>query len=302
MRVGVIGGSGFIGSHVVDKLVDSGHDVTIFDIMKPHRSDIRHIYIDITNLSNTTVALTGDYDAVYMLAAMANVNDVYKNPIEAGMINILGLANVLEAARRNEIGRVIFSSTVWVYGLSTERMVTEDTPLCIDRTDNVYTSSKIAAELYCKSYQKLYDQKSVILRYGIPYGPRARGGTVVATFVKKALNREPLTIQGDGSQYRNFIYVEDLAEGNVAALKNTALNRTYNLEGMRPITVKEVADTVRKLVSSDVQIEYVDKRPGDYEGKVVSADKAKMELGWEPKVDFDEGLRRYIEWYKENIT
>jgi UDP-glucose 4-epimerase len=302
LRIGVIGGSGFIGSHIVDKLVANGHDITIFDMMKPHRSDVSHIYIDITDLSNTAVALTGDYDAVYMLAAMANVNDVYKNPIEAGKINILGLANVLEAARRNDIGRVIFSSTVWVYGLSTEKNVAEDTPLSIDRTDNVYTSSKIAAELYCKSYQRLYDLKSVILRYGIPYGPRARGGTVIAAFVKKALNGEPLTIQGDGSQYRNFIYVEDLADGNVAAMKDVALNKTYNLEGLRPITVKEVADTVRKLISNDVKIEYVDKRPGDYEGKVVSGDKAKMELGWAPRVDFEEGVRRYIEWYKQNAV
>jgi len=115
MNIGVIGGSGFIGSHVVDKLIEAGHEVTIFDMMKPQRDDVRHIYIDITDLSKTAVALTGAYDAVYMLAAMADVNDVYKNPVETGHVNILAVANVLEAARRNEIGRVILASTVWVY-------------------------------------------------------------------------------------------------------------------------------------------------------------------------------------------
>ncbi len=115
MNIGVIGGSGFIGSHVVDKLIEAGHEITIFDMMKPQRDDVRHIYIDITDLSKTTVALTGAYDTVYMLAAMADVNDVYKNPVEAGHVNIMAVANVLEAARRNEIERVILASTVWVY-------------------------------------------------------------------------------------------------------------------------------------------------------------------------------------------
>jgi len=115
MHIGVIGGSGFIGSHVVDKLIEAGYEVTVLDIMKPHRDDVRHTYIDITDLSKTTVALTGAYDAVYMLAAMADVNDVYKNPVETGHVNILAAANVLEAARRNEIERVILASTVWVY-------------------------------------------------------------------------------------------------------------------------------------------------------------------------------------------
>ena len=300
MNVGVIGGSGFIGSHVVDKLIEHGHEVTVFDIMKPHRNDVRHMYIDITDLSKTAVALTGDYDAVYLLAAMADVNDVYKNPVEAGEVNVLGVANVLEAARRNEIDRVILASTVWVYGLSSEREVDESTPLHIEKADHVYTSSKIAAELYCQSYQKLYGQNFTILRYGIPYGPRARGGTVVAIFVKKALNGEPLTIFGDGSQYWNFIYMDDLAEGNVAALKESAENQTYNLEGMRPITVKEVAETVKKLIG-DVEIEYKEERPGDFEGKIVSAEKAKREIGWESKVDFEDGVKRYIVWYRRDV-
>jgi UDP-glucose 4-epimerase len=299
MNIGVIGGSGFIGSHVVDKLIEAGHEVTVLDMMKPHRDDVRHIHIDITALSKTTVALTGSYEAIYLLAAMADVNDVYKNPIETGQVNILAVANVLEAARRNEIGRVILASTVWVYEMAPETSVDEETPLLPDRVNHVYTASKVAAELYCHSYQRLYNQQFTILRYGIPYGPRARGSTVIAIFVKKALNGETITIMGDGSQYRNFIYVEDLALGNVAALKDRAKNQTYNLDGIRPITIKEVAETVKKLVGN-VNIEYKEARAGDYEGKTVSAEKVKRELNWEPKVDLEEGIDRYIQWYKEN--
>lgn len=300
MNIGVIGGSGFIGSHVVDKLLEQGHEVTVFDIMKPHRNDVRHIYIDITDLSRTCVALAGAYDVVYMLAAMADVNDVYKNPVEAGEVNIIAVANVLEAAKRSGIGRIILASTVWVYEMAEGERVDENTPLTLSETKHVYTASKVAAELYCHAYQKLYEQNFTILRYGIPYGPRARGATVIALFVRKALNGEPLTIFGDGSQCRNFIYVEDLAEGDVAALKQVAVNQTYNLEGIRPIPVREIAETVRKLVK-DVPIKYKEARPGDYSGAIISAEKAKRELGWEPKVDFEQGVRRYIEWYKENI-
>lgn len=296
MNIGVVGGSGFIGSHMVDKLLEHNHDITVFDIKKPHRADVTHIYIDITDLSNTTVALTGDYEVLYVLSAVADVNDVYRNPVEATEVNIVGIVNILETARRNNIGRVILAGTTWVYQLSSE--TEEGSPFYVARANHLYTSQKLAAELICHSYQKMYGQNFTILRYGIPYGPRARGGTVLANFVKKAFNGEPLTVLGDGMQYRNFIYVEDLAEGNVAALKDIAINQTYNLEGMRPVTVKEVAETVQKLVGN-VKIEYKEARTGDFLGSSAASEKASRELGWEPKIDFEEGVRRYIEWYKE---
>ena len=301
MKIGVIGGSGFIGSHVVDELLKQSHEVDVFDIMRPHRDDVRHISLDISDFSKVAVALTGYYDAVYLLAAMADVNDVFKNPVEAGQINIMAVANVLEASRRNNIGRVILASTVWVYEMSDSRTVNEDSPLTVSKTKHVYTASKVAAELYCHAYKALYSQHFTILRYGIPFGPRARAGTVIAFFVKKALNGEPLTITGDGSSYRNFIYVEDLAKGNVAALQDIAMDQTYNLEGSRAITVKEVADTVQKLIGQ-VGIQYKEARPGDYSGASVSAAKAKSELDWEPKINFEEGMKRYVDWYKHQLN
>ena len=300
MNIAVIGGSGFIGSHIVDKLMKQAHEVSILDIKKPHREDVTHIHIDISDLSKTTVALTGYYDVIYLLAAMADVNDVYRNPVEASQVNMVGVTHVLEAARRNDIRRVILASTTWVYGLTSRASVAEASPFYVSRADHLYTSQKVAAELYCHSYQKMYGQDFTILRYGIPYGPRARGGTVLAVFVKRAFERKPLTIFGDGLQYRNFIYVEDLAAGNVAALNDVAINQTYNLEGRRPVTVKEVAETVQKLIG-DVKIEYEEARTADFQGKAVSSEKAKRELGWEPEVDFEEGARRYIRWYEEFV-
>jgi UDP-glucose 4-epimerase len=229
---------------------------------------------------------------------MADVNDVYRSPVEAGEVNIMAVANVLEAARRSDIARVILASTVWVYEMAEGENVNEDSPLSLSKTKHVYTASKVTAELYCHAYQKLYGQNFTILRYGIPYGPRARGATVIALFVSKALNGEPLTILGDGSQYRNFIYVEDLAEGNVAALQDVAINQTYNLEGPRQVTIKEIAEIIRKLIGN-VTIEYKEARPGDYSGATISTEKAKKELAWEPKIELEEGIRRYIDWYKK---
>ena len=299
MRVAVIGGSGFIGSHVVDKLVDAGHDVTVYDIMRPARDDVRHIFLDLFDFHKVVVGLAGNYEVVYLLAAMANVNDIYKNPLETAIVNFQGVVNVLEAMRRYG-GRLILASTAWIYMLAEQEKVNEDTPLLVQNVNHTYTASKVAAELYMQSYSKLYDTHFTILRYGIPYGPRGREGTVIYNFVKRALNGEPLIIDGDGAQYRSFIYVEDLAEGNVRVLSPVAKNKIYDLEGIRPVSIKEVAATVSKLIEG-VKIEYHTARPGDFKGRIASNEKAFRELGWKPKVDLEEGIKKYIHWYREVV-
>jgi UDP-glucose 4-epimerase len=166
---------------------------------------------------------------------------------------------------------------------------------------HIYTSSKIAGELLCHDYWQLYQVPVTILRYGIPYGPRMRDTLVIPIFLKKALAGVPLTIAGDGSQYRNFVYVEDLAQAHLLAMDEKAVNQTYNLEGMRKVTVREVAETINGLLGGGVKIEYTPVRLGDYAGKEVSSEKASRELGWEPTVDFEKGMRRTITWYKEKM-
>ena len=296
MKVLVTGGSGFIGSHVVDKLRDKGVEVRVYDgVMPTYRKDVEFYQGSILDLTALKFAMN-EVDAVYHLAAVADVKDVYNDPHYSESINTRGTVNVLEAARSGSIKRVIYGSTTWVYSESEGNKVNETTPL--HAPSHFYTATKLSGEYYCQAYSKLYGVDVTILRYGIPYGPRARDGAVVPIFVKKALNGEALTIAGDGSQFRKFIYVEDLAEGNALALKGIAKNKIYNLDGKEKVTIKGIAETIQKILGN-VKIEYTPARPGDFSGKEVSSELAREELGWEPKVSFEEGVRRYIKWYKE---
>lgn len=298
MRIVVTGGSGFIGSHVVDKLIEEGYEVIIIDEKKPYQDDVKFENFDLLDFDNLNRAFNG-VDCVFHLAAVSNVNNVFSNPIYSTEMNTVGTVKVLQAARQNKVKRVVFASTVWVYGASKEDEVNENCGFYLPGAGHLYTSTKIASELFCFDYYRLYGQPFTILRYGIPYGPRARGGTVMPIFVEKALRGEPIVITGDGSQYRNFLYVEDLAQAHIAALSSVAENSVYNLGGKRRVTIREVAETIQKLVNNNVEIRYTEARPGDYRGKIANSDKAKRELGWEARVDFEEGMRRYIQWYKE---
>jgi len=293
----VTGGSGFIGSHVVDALRKMGRRVRNLDLVPPHRSDVEFVKASLSDAAAVTAATEG-CSSIFHLAAVSNVDEAYQAPVKTVEINVVGTLNVLEAARKTDCNRVLFASTVWVYGGARGVDVHEDSPFYMPGAGHVYTSTKIACELILHDYAELYGLPFTILRYGIPYGPRARSGTVVPIFVRKALAGEPLTIFGDGSQYRNFIYVEDLAEGNAKALAPIAENQIYNLEGPRPITVREVAETIRKILGGHVQIEFKASRPGDYRGKVVSNEKARRDLDWQPTVEFEEGMKRYVEWYR----
>jgi UDP-glucose 4-epimerase len=300
MKVLVTGGSGFIGSHVVDKLRDRGVQVRVFDMVLPtFRTDIEFYHGSLLDLEALRMAI-GGIDAVFHLAAIADVRDVLDDPHYAEAINVRGTINVLEAVRRSvTVKRVIYGSTTWVYSDCSESTVDENTP--IRPPSHLYTTTKLASEYYCLSYSKLYNLEVTILRYGIPYGPRARDGAVVPIFVQKALKGEPLTVAGAGSQFRKFVYVEDLAEGNVLALKSVAKNKIYNLDGTEKVTIRQIAETIQKLIG-DVRIEFIADRPGDFSGKEVSSHLAIRELGWETKVGFEEGMRRYIEWYKGHIA
>jgi UDP-glucose 4-epimerase len=299
-KVVVTGGSGFIGSHVVDALMDAGHRVTVIDHrVPPHRSDVDYEDVDLMDLSSTLNATRGA-EYLFHLAAVSNVNYAYKFPVYTVALNILGTTHVWEAARVNHVQRVYLASTVWVYnGAPNGESLNESVPFYLDGAGHIYTSSKMACEMICHNYNQLYHVPFTILRLGIPYGPRMREELLIPTFIKKALQGQTLTVAGRGNQYRNFIYVRDLAEAHVLAMREGAANQTFNLEGPRKVTVLEVAEGIRAAIGDHVKIEFVLERPGDFGGKEVSAEKARQELGWRPTVRFEDGLQKTIEWFRQ---
>ena len=296
----VTGGSGFIGSHVVDALVDAGHQVTVVDHrVRPHRTDVGFEDVDLMDLSSVLAATRGA-EHVFHLAAVSNVNYAFKYPVYTTALNVVGTANLLEAARLNGARRFYLASTVWVYnGSPGSGLVDETTPFYLNGAGHIYTSTKMASEMVCHNYGELYGLPFTVLRYGIPYGPRMREELLIPVFLRKALAGEPLGVAGRGEQFRKFVYVHDVARAHVLAMAEGAAGQTYNLEGSRKVTVLEVAEGIRELVGDQVRIEFGPERPGDFGGKDVSGAKAERELAWKPRVDFEDGLRQTVEWFRE---
>ena len=296
MKIVVAGGSGFIGSHVVDVLLDKGHEVLIYDLEAPHYGQkcgfIRGDTRDVDRM--TQVFKSGD--VVYLIAAEANVNRFFESPLFSNDITATATLSVLEAARRTGVARVILASTEWVYGSlpeAGEENITEDTPYT-ENPDHIYTSSKIAAELFCKNYRSLYGVNYTIMRYGIPFGERARPETVTPIFIQRIARGEPITIHGDGSQSRQFIYVKDLARGNAACLNPAAENQIINLNGRKRISVIQIVKTIEEILGKKASLTFVEDRKGNFKGRFISSEKARRMLDWEAALDYEDAMRMYV--------
>lgn len=289
MVVLVTGGSGFIGSHVTGKLVEKGHDVRVFDQRKPSQEGVSWVKGDLLNEKDVLEACE-DVEYIYHLAAVADVNVALSRPELCLGVNETGTVNLLGAARAKEVDRVILASTTWVYG-KTEGRVDETTP--IPMPDHIYTKTKIGQEQLTYAWYKHYGLPYTILRYDIPYGPGMRSNMAVAIFVRKAIQKEAISVFGDGNQGRCFIYVDDLAEGNVAALKGGAENQIFNIAGPEFVTINQVIQRLKEIFG-EVKVERKPIRPEDFRGARVSSAKAKKLLGWEPKTKFKKGLQLYV--------
>ncbi len=300
MKCVVTGGSGFIGAHVAQALQSEGHVVLNLDQNGPGAEivDIRE-----------TIALVEVFskfrpEFVFHLAGVADARDALARPVTAVEVNVGGTASVLEASRQTGVKRVIFASTCWVANAMDAGILDETAPFLADGGGHVYTTTKIASEFLAHDFEKLYGLSFTILRYGIPYGPGMWSGLVLRNFLDRAFSNQPLVIFGDGSASRRFVYVEDLARAHVLALQDVATNQTYNLEGMRFVTIKELAELVSNLIGG-VEIVYREEptRAGEFQyfRKVISNNKVYLDVGWEPQVDLEEGVRRTIDWYKREV-
>jgi UDP-glucose 4-epimerase len=294
VRVLVTGGSGFIGSHVVDRLLSRGHEPRVFDLVSSERhltKGIDSVVGDILDSRAVGEALRG-CDAVVHLAAVADVEDVVRDPLRADLVNTRGTAVMLEAVRTQAVRHFVYGSTIWVYGNAPGIGVLGEDALLV-APDHLYTATKLAGEMYCRSYASMYGMAPTILRFGIPHGPGARNSTVVARFVARALAGQPLSINGDGSQARQFVYVSDLADGIVASLDPAARGRTYNLVGEEAVSVLQVATIVSDLIGSATLV-HAPSRQSDLAPVQISGRRAWEELGWRTTTPFAEGVDRYV--------
>lgn len=287
MKVLITGGSGFIGSHLADKLIDARHSVCILDIKKPHRSDVAFLQGSIISQADVKRSLE-DVEVVYHLAAFSNIDLVKENPLETIESNILGTAYLLDESRKRGVRRFILASSIYVY----------------DEKGHLYTTAKLASELLCKNYHTLYGLPYTILRYGTAYGPRSRRADIVSIFIEQAIHSGRLVIHGSGDQKRNFIHVEDLAYGSVLAMSEAVRQETLVLAGLEATSIKELAAIVNKLFQDRLIIEHKPQngREDDYKGGIKDLFKVVEKLGWKPSYSIDEGIRNYKEWYLSQIS
>lgn len=294
MVVLVTGGSGFIGSHVTAQLSKKGYDVRVFDQRKPSHEAVSWFKGDLLNEKDVLEACE-DVEYIFHLAAVADVNVALSHPELCLAVNETGTLNLLRAAGAKEVNRLILASTTWVYG-KTEGAVDENTS--IPMPDHIYTKTKIGQEQLVYSWYRHYGFPYTILRYDIPYGPGMRSNMAIAIFTRKVMQNEAVSVFGDGMQGRCFIYVEDLADGNVAALKESARNEIFNLAGTEFVTINHVVQSLKKIFG-EVKVEHKPSRPEDFRGVRIDISKAKKLLGWEPKTKFKQGLGLYIKQLRD---
>ncbi len=304
MKILVTGGAGFIGSHIGKLLLEENHQVTIVDnLSHGHResidSRINFIEADLSDQVKLEEILPG-HDAVIHMASLIEVGESVKNPVEFVENNIVGTIKLLEAMRKTNVKKIIFSSSACVYGNPIKIPITENDPL--GEQENPYGLTKVSMEQFCILYHKLYNFDVVILRYFNPYGPgelHTPETHAIPNFIRAILEKKPIPLYWNGEQIRDFIYIDDLAAAHILPLIQTGLH-IYNVgteEGSQVINVvKEIFD----LVGYEVSIDNKGERKGDVASLVASSEKIKKELGWEAKVDLKEGLRRTIEFSKLN--
>jgi UDP-glucose 4-epimerase len=283
-------------------MIAAGYDVVVLDIRRPRATDVAYRHVDMLDLG-AVVHATRDLDTVFHLAGVSDASEALERPVSAVQVNVAGTANVFEASRRNGVRRTVLASTAWVYaGAHGDTPIDEEVPFHLPSAGHIYTSSKITEELIAHNYRELYGTPFTILRYGDVYGPGMSEDLVIPRFVRQALDGETITVHGDGSQFRNYVDVDDLADAHVAALAMEAEDEVFNLKGPEPITIRRIAEEVRDLLGAPFTIEQCPLSPGDYAGRIISGDKAKRVLGWEAKTPFREGLRRYVDWYTQGAS
>ena len=293
----VTGGAGFIGSHLVDSLVPN-NEVRVLDNFSTGshenlNSEAEVIETDLRNEKATENALQ-DVDLVFHQAAQVSVTRSIEQPQESFSNNLAATLNILEQARTNDF-RVVLASSCAIYGDPEETPVPESHP---KDPQSPYGLEKLTVDRYARLYHNLYDVETVALRYFNVYGPRQSGGDysgVISIFKRQAENDEPLTVEVDGEQTRDFVHVDDVVRANLLAAETDRVGEAYNVGTGSTVTIRELAEQIRAVSGSDSAIRHVDGRNGDIERSQADIGRIRSRMRFEPKISLTEGLQSLFE-------
>lgn len=317
MRILVTGGAGFIGGHLAERFVADGHDVVVLDNFDPfydtrikehivevcrNRVDetagsYRFVEGDVRDASLVTDLVT-EVDYVYHQAAQAGVRPSIENPRKYDEVNVDGTLNVLDAARDSDTERIVLASSSSVYGKPEYLPYDESHPTT---PVSPYGASKLAAERYACTYNEVYDLSVVALRYFTVYGPRMRPNMAISNFVSRCLNGEPPVVYGDGTQTRDFTFIEDVIEANVKLLEEDAADgEALNIGSADNIEILTLAEEIRDQLAPELEIEFAERHDADAEHTHADNSKAAEVLGYEPSRKIREGVAEFVDWYQAN--
>jgi nucleoside-diphosphate-sugar epimerase len=306
----VTGGAGFIGSHLTEELVRQGHAVRVADsLITGKRTNLDHIsgvdlrIGDLADMDFTRSVVDG-VDFVLHQAAIPSVPRSVTDPITSNRANVDGTLNVLVAARDAGVRRVVFAGSSSVYGDSPTLPKHEEMP---DRPLSPYALQKVIGEQYLQMFTKLYGLETVSIRYFNVFGPRQDPSSpysgVISVFATALLENRSPTIFGDGEQTRDFTYVDNVVDGVLRACEALgASGQTINVATGGRISLNTLFETMRKLVGADVRPTYSEPRKGDVRDSQADISKARQLLGYQPKVSFEDGLQRTVDWYRTAKT
>jgi UDP-glucuronate 4-epimerase len=310
MKILVTGGAGFIGSHVVRGLLQTGTTVAILDDfndfydpqikranVKAFNGQAEVIEADIRNASAMKdVVGRGGYDSIIHIAARAGVRPSVQNPSAYIETNVVGTYNLVEAARLAGVGQFLLASSSSVYGMAGKVPFSED--LALPQTLSPYAATKLAAEHLCGSYSHLYELAVVVMRFFTVYGPAQRPDLAIHKFTDSIYHGRPIQQYGDGTTRRDYTYVDDIVQGVLGALK---YRRTpfeiFNLGENQTTTLTDLIVSIENALGKKAIIEHLPEQQGDMPLTCADIDKARALLGYQPRVKISEGIPKFVDWY-----
>jgi UDP-glucose 4-epimerase len=308
MKVLVTGGAGFIGSNIVDRLQREGNEVVVLDnFLSGYRENLIRfpkvtvIEGDVRDAVAVDEAMRG-VEVVFHLAASVGNKRSIDYPLDDAEINVLGTLQVLEAAKKRGVRKIVASSSAGIYGELKTIPITEDHPI---EPDTPYGCTKLCEEKLCLSYAKLYEIESVCLRYFNVYGPNQRFdayGNVIPIFVFNALRGDDIVVFGDGEQTRDFVNVADVVQANMNAAMMRGVSGAFNIASGTRVSINKLARMISDEVGTQTTIRFGSPRKGDVRDSLAEIRAARDALGYRPAVELQPGLTEYVSWARKELN